>query len=241
MTNWKEDAMETVLNTADIIASLSAPISDSSESLSGNLQPKLDAMLAALEQFEDEGVFFAAFDDGRFYSLMSCGDGDGGPSCWSKYPEAEYTLGVVEPLWSEYLNIFKVVSGKIDLTQNRVTEFGVPDFANEEFNVIEKTWYGQTGWSAPFTCTLMHPDESEICEVFTVEGEDYSFGIQFVSEDPATVTSSTGKNGKNGKKGKNGKLGKSSKKNGKKSTDGSNKSVKASPKSSKKGKKRKNK
>mmetsp|Transcript_21844 Transcript_21844/g.28700 ORF Transcript_21844/g.28700 Transcript_21844/m.28700 type:complete len:197 (+) Transcript_21844:3-593(+) len=143
------------------------------------LQPKLNAMLQAMETMAKDAVIFFALDDGTYYGLKSCNHG---PSCWSKYKNnSEYTLGVVQPDWSEFINILNVASGTVDVSNNHYSEFGVPDFAVQEFNVTHEAWYGEAGWSAPFTCTLMHPNESQICRVYTVVGSGYSFGVQIVA------------------------------------------------------------
>mmetsp|Transcript_4066 Transcript_4066/g.5856 ORF Transcript_4066/g.5856 Transcript_4066/m.5856 type:complete len:866 (-) Transcript_4066:197-2794(-) len=203
--NW-EDTLDTISADAELISTLASSLDLQSESLSAMLQSKLDVMMAALMHFNEEVILFVAFDDNRFYSLKSC---DYGPSCWSKYPGAEYTFGVVEPHWSEFINIFKVVSGEVDVLDNHISEFGIPDFLHEEFSMENKIWYDEPGWTLPFTCTLMHPDESEICEAYTIVGADYTLGIQMLSSENDSEDKE--KKGKKGKKG--GKIGK---KNGKK-------------------------
>lgn len=229
--NW-EDTMTLISDDAEIRAGLAPPLDFESKNLSAMLQSKLDAMLAGLMHLEEkEVILFAAFDDGRFYSLKSC---DLGPSCWSRYSNPEYTFGVVEPNWNEFINIFKVVSGKVDVSENRISEFSVPDFFHEEFNMEEKIWHDEPGWTSPFTCNLMHPDVTEICEAYTRVGADYTLGIQMLSsENEGGSTKSSKKSKKATKGGK--KKGKKSSKSGKKGKS----STKASTDSSMRGKKNK--
>jgi hypothetical protein len=180
--NWG-DAIDNIAADEDIISNLVSPLSVDSQTMHGMLQPKLDAMMQALmtfDDYEDQLVVFSAFDDGRFYSLKSC---DRGLSCWSKYPGAEYTFGVVDPNWNEFINVFKVVDGKVDASDNSVSEFGAPDYALEPFNLEDKAWYGKPGRTAPFTCLLMHPDTTEICEAYTKVGADFTLGIQIISSE----------------------------------------------------------
>jgi len=196
ITDIWEDNIDTISADNDAITTLAAQLDLSNESitLSETIQAKLNVMIAALKQFEDNVVLFAAIDDGRFYSLKYCYDD--GPSCWSKYQGVEYTFGIVEPRWSEYLNIFKIESGKVDTSSNLISEFGIPDFAYEEYNIEDKVWFDAPGWTAPFTCTLMHPDVSEICQAYSMKvGSDFTVGIQMISSDITKVVA-----GKGGKK-----------------------------------------
>lgn len=179
--NGLEDAISSLSKDPDFVKTLTAPLGDddSSSTFSADFQAKMKTMFQGMDKLANGVVFFVALDDGRFYSLKSCAHG---PRCWSKYNDAEYTFGVVEPRWSEYINIFKVVSGEIDLAENHISEFNVPDFAQSEYNVTKEIWYGEAGWSAPFTCTLMHPDEAEICKVYNVMlSSVFSLGVQIVS------------------------------------------------------------
>jgi len=207
-----EDAVSTLSNDPDFINTMVDPPGGNAEPVK-QYQAKLKAMLQGMNKLTKDAILFFALDDGRYYSLKSCTDG---PRCWAKYEGAEYTFGIVEPSWSEYLNIFKVVSGKIDFANNRFTESGVPNFAEHEYNPTQEMWYGKPGWSVPFTCTLMHPDEAEIKQVYTAVGPGYTVGVQVVSSDKKTNSPSPKPKDNKSKSGKKGKSSESVKEKGKK-------------------------
>jgi len=207
-----EDAVSALLKDPDFIKTMVDPPGGNTEPVI-QYQAKLNAMHQGMKKLTKDAILFFALDDGTYYSLKSCTHG---PSCWAKYVGAEYTFGIVEPSWSEYINIFKVVAGKIDFTNNRFTESGVPNFAEHEYNPTQEMWYGKTGWSAPFTSSLMHPDEAEINQVYTVVGPGYTIGAQVVSSDKKPNSPSPKPKDNKAKSGKKGKSSKSVKEKGKK-------------------------